>query len=232
MNEEWKPLPDFEKLCHISNLGRVKLLQRIIIEKNGKKQIRKEKIITFKLGSNHYYRFQISNENRRIHIRVHQAVMWAFHGLPNNKNTLIRHLDGNKLNNNLSNLCYGNHSENSKDGISHGTILINENRTKAKITNKEAIEICLSSESSSSLMKKYNLSKCFISRIRNGKTYATATKEARKTNPYHYKKLSKEQISHIKNCKLTQGELCKLYNLSRPTIRKIKRSKHPFYIDL
>jgi len=40
---------------------------------------------------------------------------------PRPYNMECRHLDGNKLNNNLDNVCWGTHTENSKDSIDHLT---------------------------------------------------------------------------------------------------------------
>jgi len=49
--------------------------------------------------------------------RVHRLVAAAFYG-PNEM--LVRHLDGNPLNNNVDNLSYGTPLENSADRIAHG----------------------------------------------------------------------------------------------------------------
>jgi NUMOD4 motif-containing protein len=46
MIEEWKPVPAFEGLYAVSNLGRVKSLQRIIVGKGGKSRTRSERIMS------------------------------------------------------------------------------------------------------------------------------------------------------------------------------------------
>lgn len=43
-NEEFKDIPNYEKIYQISNYGRVKTLNRIYVRSNGKKQTYKEKI--------------------------------------------------------------------------------------------------------------------------------------------------------------------------------------------
>ena len=44
-NEIWKDIPGFERLYQVSNLGRVKSLQRVITRKNGWKQTIKERVL-------------------------------------------------------------------------------------------------------------------------------------------------------------------------------------------
>lgn len=51
---------------------------------------------------------------------VHSAVMLALVG-PRPHKMEVRHLDGSKTNNALSNLRYGTHSENETDKVAHGT---------------------------------------------------------------------------------------------------------------
>lgn len=55
---------------------------------------------------------------KTINLRVHQAVMRAFD--PLNKDVLVRHLDGDKLNNNFDNLKWGTSKENHADMVRHG----------------------------------------------------------------------------------------------------------------
>lgn len=50
---------------------------------------------------------------------VHRLMALAYYGESNGME--VRHLDGNKLNNNLSNLMYGTVSENQMDRALHGT---------------------------------------------------------------------------------------------------------------
>ena len=48
-----------------------------------------------------------------------------------------RHLDGNKQNNHLGNLCWGTPSENQQDRISHGTDLRGEESPVSKLTAEQ-----------------------------------------------------------------------------------------------
>jgi hypothetical protein len=74
-------------------------------------------------------------------MQVHQLVMLAFVG-PQPAGSQVRHLDGNPLNNALSNLCYGTPKENGEDAARHGS-LAGENNAAAKITWAIAAKIRL-----------------------------------------------------------------------------------------
>lgn len=62
----------------------------------------------------------VPNNGKRRQWRLHQLVAAAFLGeKPAGYET--RHLDGNKLNNRITNLAYGTASENGLDRVRHGT---------------------------------------------------------------------------------------------------------------
>ena len=67
-----------------------------------------------------YLHVNLYNNKERFRYPIHHAVLNTFIGkCP--KDMECRHLDGDKLNNELSNLCWGTHSENVQDTIRHGT---------------------------------------------------------------------------------------------------------------
>ena len=54
-------------------------------------------------------------------VSVHRIVCEAFHGPPPEDKPLVLHRDGNKSNNEASNLRWGSQSENIQDSLRHGT---------------------------------------------------------------------------------------------------------------
>lgn len=62
---------------------------------------------------------------------VHVLVTTAFHG-PRPSGLLVRHLDGNRLNNRATNLCWGTGTENQFDAVMHGA---NRESTKTHCKN-------------------------------------------------------------------------------------------------
>ena len=79
-------------------------------------------------------------------IRIHRAILLAFE--PENEKPIIRHLDGNKLNNNIKNLKWGTAKENILDSIKHGTHISTIGKVKrgeknfnSKLTNNDILII-------------------------------------------------------------------------------------------
>lgn len=60
MKQKWKAITGHEGLYQISNLGRVKRLQRIILTKNDKVYIHKEKILTGTIDGQRLYSCKIN----------------------------------------------------------------------------------------------------------------------------------------------------------------------------
>ena len=66
-----------------------------------------------------YPQFTLCIKTQRHQVSLHRIMALAFYGEP--KGRVVRHLDGNPLNNVLSNLAYGTVSENGYDSVEHGT---------------------------------------------------------------------------------------------------------------
>ncbi len=58
MQEIWKPIKGYEGLYEVSNLGRIKSLERIVNTNFGKPQLQKEKIIK---GTYNIYGYKMYN---------------------------------------------------------------------------------------------------------------------------------------------------------------------------
>jgi len=79
--------------------------------------------------------------NKKAYKRfVHRLVLEAFVG-NSPRGYQCRHLDNDKLNNNLSNLKWGTRSENQKDRIIHGTDNRGEQHPLSKLNKKQVFEI-------------------------------------------------------------------------------------------
>lgn len=103
-NEIWKPIKGYEGLYEVSNLGRVKSLEKVsfITDTMGRvyKRVRQEKILTPHISAN---RLMIQC-NKKIHFPLDKLVIETFVGI--NSKKLIQHIDGNWQNNKLVNLKY------------------------------------------------------------------------------------------------------------------------------
>lgn len=87
-----------------------------------------------------YFAVSLYKNNKHHQKRVHSLVLETFIG-PKPKNMEGRHLDGNKENNKLDNLCWGTGSENSYDAVKHGTspgfMIKGEDVNTAKLTEQD-----------------------------------------------------------------------------------------------
>ena len=118
-NEIWKPIPGFNDWYEASSLGRIRSKPRVIHQSNGNKQHRKGAIL--KPGTNKGYKMVVlCADGKRKSVTVHSVVALAFLG-PRGPGIQVRHKDGTRDNNKVSNLEYGTRSENTKDSVEHGT---------------------------------------------------------------------------------------------------------------
>lgn len=107
MTETWKPIPGFEGLYEISDLGRVRSFRR---NKAGR-------LLRPGQSSSGYFTVALGRNNSRT---IHSLVAEAFLGScpPAHE---VRHIDGTRTNNVAANLQYGTRTENILDAVAHGS---------------------------------------------------------------------------------------------------------------
>ena len=117
MTEIWKNVKGYEGIYQVSNLGRVKSLDRFGSDD------RKLKGKLIKCGVNVAgYKFVIlRKDNESKNIMIHRLVAWAF---LSNENDLsdVNHKDGNKQNNCMGNLEWCTRSYNLKHALKIGLV--------------------------------------------------------------------------------------------------------------
>lgn len=104
MQEIWKDIENYEGYYQVSNLGRVRSVNRIVINSmGGKIQHLQGKLQILKPGKLGYVIAQLSKDNKRKYCKVHRLVAQAF--IPNPDNLPeVNHKDENKANNRVDNL--------------------------------------------------------------------------------------------------------------------------------
>lgn len=150
-NELWKPL-DIDLNYSVSNYGR--------IISNKTKKIIKQHI------SNGYYRIELSKRKKYY---VHFLVASSFIVNPDISKKVINHIDGDKLNNNSSNLEWVTNKENAQHYQDNLAINLygNEKRKSSKLNAEKIIEIFYDTTSHTTIAKKYNISRRHVGFIKN-----------------------------------------------------------------
>lgn len=104
--EEWKSIKGYENLYEVSSYGRVRSLDRIVLDKQ-KKRIRlfKGRILTNICATTGYHMVSLHRNNKRIERRtVHRLVMETFYPINNMKDLVVDHINGVRHDNKLENL--------------------------------------------------------------------------------------------------------------------------------
>lgn len=148
--EIWKDILNYEGLYQVSNLGRVKSLKKL--SWNGYSYITKPERI-LKLSNSKGYKFvRLYKDKVAKNYTIHRLVAIAFIENKNNYKE-VNHIDGNKLNNNATNLEWCTKSHNIKHayrtGLNKARIGKNNEQSKKVIQydknmNKIKIWECIS----------------------------------------------------------------------------------------
>lgn len=145
-----------------------------LIYDNGKVySVKSKKFLSAGLSHNGYGMVILQNKGVRKTFRVNRLVAQVFIPNPESKAT-VNHIDGVKTNNNVSNLEWATHSENTIHSFEKGlqSYKYGEKTNFAKLT-WEKVEIIRSEKNPnlSSLAKKYNVSPRAIRRIIKKETW-------------------------------------------------------------
>ncbi|MCC8103685.1 MAG: HNH endonuclease [Clostridiales bacterium] len=122
MAEIWKDIPGYEGEYQVSDMGRVKSLDRKIVQRS-RWGTDFERTITGRILRPGQFckngHVSVVLKHGGIGKPVHQLVMRAFVGEPP-EGMEVRHINGNPKDNRLENLCYGTRTENILDVYTQG----------------------------------------------------------------------------------------------------------------
>lgn len=112
--EIWKPIEELNGRYEVSNLGRIRSVDRIIYDAIGRKRKWKGSIIAASYCSNGYTKFCPSYKGKAPNQMIHRIVGKAFLPNPKGKPT-INHKNGKRDDNRVDNLEWATYSENHID---------------------------------------------------------------------------------------------------------------------
>lgn len=137
LQEEWKDIKGYEGLYQVSNIGRVRSIDRITTNIGGRKNLYKGRILRLNMIKVGYLYAHLCKNNKVKAFRVHRLVASAFIQNPNNY-PQVNHKDKNKANNIVNNLEWCTASQNQIHSVSLGR---NYNITKVQELCKREISV-------------------------------------------------------------------------------------------
>lgn len=141
MNEVWKPVLGYEGIYEVSNIGRVRSIDRVRVLSDGRTRFFPGVTLVGKVGTHGYRAVTLSDKVART-VVVHRIVAEAFLPREIGKNW-INHRDGDKLNNAADNLEWCTPKENTAHMIEAGLADFpsGERMGMAKLTESDVVVI-------------------------------------------------------------------------------------------
>ena len=171
VDEIWKPINDYEGY-EVSNYGRVRSINRNIIDKNGKTIYRNGKLLSQNKINSGY--LMVDFNINGIHKRelVHRLVAKAFISNPDNLPE-INHKDENKLNNHIDNLewCDGKFNKQYSDVFNKGGQAVSKSIKVIDPCGKETIYKSIAEASRATGFKTSAINWCIKDNRPNRKGY-------------------------------------------------------------
>lgn len=227
MQEEiWKDIPGLEGKYQASNFGNIK---RLTYVKNKKNPVNvPEYIVEQRLHKGYMYAI---HGVRGVTPIVHRLVALAFIPNPENKKT-VNHIDGNKLNNNLSNLEWSTHSEQMQHASQHSLLEVRGAPKFSKEFKKEVLDYYNNLDTKippKELGKLYGMSERTAWRIINEGVTPRPTTRILKTGEIIIEDIiTKQQVREIKELRsqgMTYDAIGKIYNRSISQIFRIVKDQ-------
>jgi hypothetical protein len=176
MKEIWKDIEGYEGLYQISNLGNVKVLDRIVNSaiKNNKIVKRVGKMLK-QYNKQGYMQVTLTNNNVRKYFKVHRLVALTFIPNPNNF-PQVNHRDENPLNNCVDNLEWCTAKYNCNYGTRNTCIHKNTRAARIKVSQYDLKGNLIKTYNSISEASKirgvsFNTIRRYCSNITNDKCY-------------------------------------------------------------
>jgi hypothetical protein len=181
MTEVWRDIPDYEGRYQVSDMGKIRSLDReepYNRWKNGGLRTIKGRVRKQTWGGppkSKYLGFSVKSGDGRVHfLKTHLCVLNAFTGdRPSAKHDGC-HCDGDRSNNELTNLRWDTKSANNQDKKLHGTSQEGEKNPSSKLTESDVLSIKaqLSKRTLKSLADEFEVSTTAIFYIKTNKNWS------------------------------------------------------------
>jgi len=164
-NESWKPIIGYEEKYLISNIGRVKSLNRYDLIRPGNiKRYRNGRFLKPLFARGGYVRVALLKNGKAKYECIHRLVLNHFYGPPPSPRHQCNHRDGKKLNNSIENLEWVTCSENNLHAFKIGLKKGNPHHMKKiRFSNGQRFD------SINSASRSLGISRQAISNVLNGR---------------------------------------------------------------
>jgi hypothetical protein len=171
--EHWRPVVRFEECYEVSDQGRVRSIDRVVMKFNPKRGAiipyrLRGKILALCRDRDGYLRAPLCKDGDERGAFVHTLVLEAFIGPRPTGLQACHWPDPSRDNNRLSNLRWGSSSSNQRDRFDHGTDSRGERNPSAKLIESEVRQILASEGTDSAVAARFGVSQQTVSSIRRG----------------------------------------------------------------
>jgi len=237
MSEQWEDIPNYEGFYQVSDHGRVVRIKPATGTKPGK-------ILRLQTERDGYERIFLYHGSAKSRKRffVHRLVLLAFVG-PLPPNCDVNHIDGNKINNHLSNLEYVTRSKNILHAYRFLDTMPNNAGSRngqAILTEAQIVEMrnlyATGNYYYRDLSAIYGVNQSAVTNIVNGRTWKHVTgpihsisgRPLKPTRPGN-SKLTPDQVREIRSLYATgdysQQKLAERFGVSKPVVGNIVTGK-------
>ena len=119
-----------------------------------------------------------TRHGKRKYIPVHRLILETFVG-KRPPGLMARHLDADKLNSALTNLCWGTPQENADDAARNGKTLFGERSGTARLTEADVVKILTMSGTNKEVASEFGVSHHCIYDIRHGRRWKHVARDGR-----------------------------------------------------
>lgn len=174
MTETWKPVVGYEGRYEVSDLGRVRSLDCVVVCERSTGPVNRRyvgRVLRPGRASNGYATVALPTDVRQQSVPVQYLVLEAFVGPRPTPKHQCCHANGIRDDNRLVNLRWDTPAENANDKRRHGTLLLGERAPGAVLGAAEVHHVRQSNESAETLAQLLGCSASNIYKIRSRKSW-------------------------------------------------------------
>jgi hypothetical protein len=169
MLEIWK---NYKDVCEVSNLGNVRSIDRMVQTSHGTYALRAGKLLKQSDNQLGYLKVNVTINGKSHFCKVHRLVCETFVENPRNL-PFVNHIDGNKYNNEASNLNWVSREENTRHAKELGLIRKGSNSGNAVLHESDipTIRLRCKTEAVRQIASDYGVDHGTISQIKRNATW-------------------------------------------------------------